>query len=220
MRRPMEASPATPRSSRLAEPAVLLALFLLALAVRWPYLFSAPEFTDETHEMEHALQAYGGELVLSGWSPYLGVLHSYLLVLGWRLFGLDPDLPRLLALLAGAATIPAAYWLGREAHSRAAGLVAAILVGGAGFHIVISSHVGWSHCLTPLFGTLALAALARALRRESGAALALAGLLFGLALQTHPLAALLLPGPLVLALARRRSLLLSRAGLAALALLV
>src|SRR5439155_2046823 len=126
------------------------------------------------------------------------VLHSYLLVVGWRLFGLDPDLPRILALVAGVATVPAAYWLGRELHSRAAGLLAAVLVAAMPFHILIASHVGWSHCLTPLFATLALAALARALRRGEGPALALAGLLVGLALQTHPLAVLLLPGPLAL----------------------
>src|SRR5206468_2884224 len=42
--------------------------------------------------------------------------------------------------------------------------------------------------------TLACAALARAVRLGSGPALALCGLLFGLALQTHLLAALVLPG--------------------------
>src|SRR5438046_1051904 len=82
--------------------------------------------------------------------------------------GIGPDLPRIVAPVAGAATVPAAYWLGRDLHSRAAGLLAAVLVGGAAYHSLISSHVGWSHCLTPLFAPLALTALARALRRGEG----------------------------------------------------
>src|SRR5260221_26343 len=102
----------------------------------------------------------GSLLDSCGWPHYLrqsarrplrGVLHSYLLVVGWRLFGLDPDLPRILALVAGAATVPAAYWLGRELRDRTVGLVAAVLVGATAYHILIASHVGWSHCLTPLF---------------------------------------------------------------------
>jgi len=179
----------------LLEVGLVALLFLAALAVRLPYLWSIPEFTDETLELLRAWDAYrSGQTLLVGTVAYIGVLHAYLLMLGWSLLGREPLLGRALSLLLGAATVPAAYWLGREVHSRAAGLAVAALVGLSGFHVLLNSHVGWSNSLTPFFTTLACAALARAVRLQSGRMLALCGLLFGLALQTHLLAGLLLPG--------------------------
>src|SRR5206468_902952 len=148
-------------------------------------------------------------LHLVGVRTYFGPLNEYLLVAAWRLLGRDPHFMRLLPLLFGAATVPAAYWLGRELRGHLAGLLTALLVGVSGFHVLVSSHVGWTNCLTPLFTTLACAALARAVRLGSGTALALCGLLFGLALQTHLLAGLLLPGAAAYLLWKRPRLLRS-----------
>jgi 4-amino-4-deoxy-L-arabinose transferase-like glycosyltransferase len=88
--------------------------------------------------------------------------------------------------------------------ARVVGLVAASLLATNGPHVVVNSHVAWSNCLTPLFTTLAFLALLRCGRVAGGRGeaargggrwgLPLAGLLFGLALQTHPLVAALLPG--------------------------
>nr|MBA2448075.1 glycosyltransferase family 39 protein [Chloroflexota bacterium] len=90
---------------------------------------------------------------------------------------------------------------------------------------VVNSHIAWSNCLTPLFTTLAFWALPRAARSpriagslSGGPALALAGLLFGLALQTHPLVATLLPGAAVSVLWRGQRWLRTRWPYLALAL--
>jgi hypothetical protein len=84
------------------------------------------------------------------------------------------------------------YLLGREIGGRFAGMIAGALMATAGAHVVVSSHVPWSHSLTPLLGTLTLWLLARAVTRRDGRSLALAGLAAGLSLQTHPTVAPLL----------------------------
>jgi hypothetical protein len=75
---------------------------------------------------------------------------------------------------------------------RIAGLLAAGLLATNGPHVVVNSHIAWSNCLTPLLTTLAFWALLRA--GEARPFLPLAGLLLGLALQTHPLVVAMLPG--------------------------
>jgi glycosyltransferase AglD len=95
---------------------------------------------------------------------------------------------------------------------RLVGIVAALLLATNGAHVVVNSHVAWSNCLTPVFTALAFWLLLRAAGVRAsrpagrlvritggpafagGPALAAAGLVFGLALQTHPLVAALLPG--------------------------
>ncbi len=205
--------------ARWAEAALLAALFALALLARLSHLLAAPEFTDEVGEMDRALLAYsGGQVLLVGTEPYIGPLWSYLLALGWHLVGRDPALPRVLVALFGAATVPLVYLLGRVLHSRAAGLATALLLAASGFHVLVNSHVGWSGCTTAFFSTAGTLALALAIRHRSGPALALAGLCFGLAVQTHIIATLLLPGPAVTLLWKARRLAFSRWGTAAAAL--
>ena len=60
--------------------------------------------------------------------------------------------------------------------------------------IVVNSHIAWSNGLTPLFTTLALGTTWWAVRSEQGGWLMGAGLLWALALQTHPSVVALLPG--------------------------
>jgi 4-amino-4-deoxy-L-arabinose transferase-like glycosyltransferase len=103
---------------------------------------------------------------------------------------------------------------------RLVGLLAAGLLATNGPHVVVNSHVAWSNCLTPLLTSLAFWALLRCNRPQPlssnspspsstvddvgeadsraaqrlGVGFVVAGLLLGLALQTHPLVVALLPG--------------------------
>src|SRR5438874_1036063 len=73
-------------------------LFALALAVRLPYLWQAPELTDEVFELDRgAWAAFGGEhVLLVGVRAYFGPLSAYLLAAIWHLLGPDPRWMRLL----------------------------------------------------------------------------------------------------------------------------
>jgi hypothetical protein len=60
-------------------------------------------------------------------------------------------------------------------------------------HVALNSHIAWSNCTTPLFTTLAFWLTHRALATERPAGLVWAGGAWGLALLTHPTAALFIP---------------------------
>gem|GEM_PF-1433418 len=192
------------------ETLLLAGLFGLALLLRLPYLTAAPELSDEIWELDLASQVYQGTPLLVAHDAYVGALPLYLVAAVWRILGVDPALPRVLSLLFGAATVPALYLLGRELHGRAAGLAGALLLASSGFHILVISHVGWAYCWSVFFLLAGCAALARVGRRGSGPALALAGLLFGLAAEIHLLAGLLFPGALAWLLWRHPALLRTR----------
>lgn len=66
-------------ASRWGEGLLLLAIFLVALTIRWPYLLRLPHFTDETVEIEWALSIWRGEIrPLTASDRYYGPLHPYL----------------------------------------------------------------------------------------------------------------------------------------------
>ena len=60
-------------------------------------------------------------------------------------------------------------------------------------HVALNSHIAWSNCITPLFTTAALWLTHRAVMAERPSRLVWAGGAWGLALLTHPTAALFLP---------------------------
>jgi 4-amino-4-deoxy-L-arabinose transferase-like glycosyltransferase len=150
-----------------------------------------------------------GARPLTNYDSYYGALYNYLVALALAVSGESPLAPRFVVLVAGVATVCATYLLGAEVGnrldrragsrvaSRLVGLLAAGLLATNGPHVVVNSHVAWSNCLTPLLTTLAFWAIIRATRAFSPSPahlLPLAGLLLGLALQTHPLVAAILPG--------------------------
>src|SRR5687768_15046909 len=248
MGRSLRLSSSVPCPSSAVEFALPLLLLAFAAAVRWPNLWLIPAFTDETIEARLAIAIFRGEAFpLTNVEPYIGAFWNYLVAAGFGLFGLNPWVPRGLSFTAGVATVAAAWWLGRDVGGRFGGLVAAGFLAANSTHILVNSHVGWSHATTPLFSTLGLACLARALgvgcwvlgvggRVESvpyvsqlptpntqhpGAWLVAAGALLGLGVQTHVTAALLLPGAgLAVVLGRPRLLRTRWAILAVVAFLV
>ena len=130
------------------------------------------------------------------------------LVAGVLTVALTYCLGRRLATLSFAGTFHDVV----PAVPRWVGLIGAGLLAVNGPHVAINSHVAWSNCLTPLFTTAAFwSLLARGgiglplshsvgVTRVAGGrgpalwGLPLAGLLLGLAFQTHPLVVALLPG--------------------------
>lgn len=183
-------------------------LAALALAVRLPHLWTVPRFTDETLEVLHSLAIVrDGARPLTNYDSYYGALYNYLVALALLVTGESPLAPRAVVLVGGVATVIATYFLGVEVGRRIAptmsgrgrsvevrlvGLLAAGLLATNGPHVIVNSHIAWSNCLTPLLTTLAFWAVLRSDR--GGFFLPLAGLLLGLALQTHPLVVALLPG--------------------------
>jgi 4-amino-4-deoxy-L-arabinose transferase-like glycosyltransferase len=203
------------------------ALAVVAVAARAYELRDVPRLTDETDEVMLGLAVARGELLpLTNVDAYIGPLWSYLLAIGFLVAGPSSLLPRVLALLAGLATIAATVWLGRELARRLArddladlvGLAGAFLLATSSFHAVVSSRIAWSHALTPLAMTLALACLLRWERTRDPGALAGSGLAYGLTVHTHPTALAFAPGLAIWALLRWRATLGSRAGWTALAL--
>jgi 4-amino-4-deoxy-L-arabinose transferase-like glycosyltransferase len=199
--------PAPARSAWRAlalEAAPVVALVVVAGLVRWPYVHLVPPYTDETEEALRAWRIAQGELrPLVNVDAYIGALWSYVVAGGFALAGRSAELPRLASLVAGALTVGVTYLLGRQLYGHLAGLVAAILLAGNAAHILVSSHVAWSNCATPLFTTTAFWLLLRALDRpDRPLRLGLAGLAWGLALQTHPSVAAYLLGAAIYALWR------------------
>lgn len=178
-----------------------------AIAVRWPSLFLAPRYTDEAKEVMWALRIYWGEhLPLAGHNGYSGSLWSYLLAGLMAVFGPSAELPRTVAMLFGALTVVATFVFARvmasEAQApgsakrideRVAGLIAGALMVTSFAPVYVNSHVAWSVCVTPFLTTAALTAVYLGVRRPSGPLLVLAGILVGLAMQSHPLGVLLVP---------------------------
>ncbi|HET6997432.1 MAG TPA: glycosyltransferase family 39 protein [Solirubrobacterales bacterium] len=91
---------------------------------------------------------------------------------------------RSLSALAGVATVPVAYLLGRELRGRRAGLMAAALV-AVNPMLLWYSQEGRAYALLALLCALSLLFCVRALRRGGRREFTLWGVLSGLALATH-----------------------------------
>lgn len=184
--------------------AIVLALAAVAALVRWPNIHMVPPYTDETEESLRAWRIVQGELrPLINVDAYIGALWSYVVAAGFAIFGRSAEWPRLASLLAGALTVGVTFLLGRRLYGPAAGMLGALLLTANAAHILVNSHVSWSNCVTPLFTTTAFWLLLRALDRPGDLLrLGLAGLAWGLALQTHPSVIAFLAGAAVYALWR------------------
>jgi len=115
-------------STLLADSRLQLALLvLLAAAIRFHGLGAQSLWADEMASVEIARQPLS--ILWSDWmvretNPplYYSMLHLWMAV-----FGSGAAAIRSLSALAGVATIPVIYWIGREIASKRAGLIAALL---------------------------------------------------------------------------------------------
>jgi 4-amino-4-deoxy-L-arabinose transferase-like glycosyltransferase len=169
-------------------------IVLVAAMVRGPYLWDVPRLTDESNEAFLALLIFQGNLrPLTNVDPYIGALWNYLLAAVFWLTGPSLYAPRLLVFVLGTLTVVPTYLLGRSFGGRWIGAVTAGFLALSPMHVALNSHIAWSNCITPLFTTAALWLTHRAVSTENRSGLVWAGGVWGLALLTHPTAALFLP---------------------------
>lgn len=199
-----EPGPATSPARQAGGLPAALGGMLLALALRLPGLQTWPAWTDETGEVAAALAiAFEGERPLVHNDSYRGPLWAYLLALCLRLAGSRPWLPRAFALGIGVLTVGVVALVAARLAGRRAAAPAAVLAATAFAPVTFFSHIAWSNHLTPLAVALALLVTAWALGWPAPPATdaaggsrhggpwslprsLLAGLAWGLALQTHP----------------------------------
>ncbi|MDX6696651.1 MAG: mannosyltransferase [Solirubrobacteraceae bacterium] len=118
-------------------------------------------------------------------------LYFALLWVWSKVFGQGEVGLRSLSALAGTATIPVAYWIGRDLVSRRAGMVAAALVAFDPM-LVWYSQEARAYALLVLLAALSLWFFARALREPRPRDLAAWGIASALALATHYVAGFLI----------------------------
>lgn len=197
-----------------AEALLILALFIFAMLMRWPYLLRLPHFTDEIGEIRWILGIWRGEhFPLTAQVKYFGPVHHYFVALCFWLLGPSLTLPRAIVCVFGALTVVLTYLIGRELGGWRVGALAAALLATLPQHIVVNSHVAWANSTTPFYAAVCFWAVLRACKAlgtvpdgrgatvgaaASGPAAApaprvgrvaryllLAGFAFGLMMQTH-----------------------------------
>lgn len=127
---------------------ILLALLLLALALRVANAWTASLHLDDFHSLHHARAASLAE--------FFAVLRQdnhpplfFLLLHGMRaLFGEHEFVLRLPALLCGVATVPLVWRIGRRLPSRAARVVATLFVAGSSLNLELSADLRMYSLLT------------------------------------------------------------------------
>lgn len=202
----------TDRSALLQTIISGIAITLLALAIRMPYLDLVP-YLSAGNENNLSLEILYGGRPLTNQNPHLGALSPYIVAGALAIFGFHSWVPRLVPLIFGLMTVLLTWRLGTRTSGFRTGIMAAVMMSAAWYHVVFSSHFPWSNSLTPFFATAFLLVLSRYMtnpgqdppRRHPALAL-LGGLLFGLGMQTHPEMVTLTPVIIMVLILRERSL--------------
>jgi hypothetical protein len=171
-------------SSRRRELFLLTAITLLALAVRtWNLEYALHIFMDEMHFVDGLTTIRDGSPVLMlrpmNYVTAFPWIFSYLQWGGVEIFGPSLVGIRLVSVFMGTLTIPALYLLARTLFDRKTALLAAFLLAVFPPHIHFS-RLGMNNVADPLFGTLALAFLARGFKTGRRTDYVLAGAMLGL----------------------------------------
>ena len=193
------------RSGLLTDTLAMAGVLILAFAARWPYIYSAPRFRDDTFNATHALRIYRGQhFPFTDVEAYIGAFFNYAVAAGMFVLGPTIYAARQVVTFFGVATVGATYVLGRELglatgdgsrwRAVCVGLVAAAFMLTNGIHIAPVGHVAFSGSITPLFTTLAFWLLHRWSVRGTNGTLVWAGLMLGMSMHTHPTIVAFLPG--------------------------
>ena len=167
----------------------------MAFGNRIQHLADIPRYADEINEILPAFDiARGTRFPLMSGPKHIGAFWDYILAGAMLVFGRSPDLPRLLIMVAGLGTVALTFGYARSLGGKWAGLLAAGLLAVSAPHVLLSSRVAWSVCLTPLLGMGAAWALEHAISKQKPWFLLVTGLLAGLALQAHPSFVAVIPG--------------------------
>ena len=144
----------------------LIAITILGFGLRVHTLGDLPLIVDEIGFAAHASDILHGQHVpifAPGHNAFPSV-YSWLTALSMALFGQNTFSMRLIPLVAGMLSIPAVYLLGRVWWSPRVGLLAAAFLATYPAH-VFYSRMALNNAVDPVFTTLALVYLWRALKR-------------------------------------------------------
>jgi uncharacterized membrane protein len=192
---------------------ILAGLVALGAALRFATLGVQSYHHDEIVTASRVLRVgFGHAMDAVGFSESAPPLYYALAWLWTQVTGTGPWGLRSLSALAGVATIPVAFLIGRELRGRGTGLLAAALV-AVNPMLIWYSQEARSYALLAFFCALSLLYCVRALRVEGAADgeerkrdkrdLVLWGVFSALALATHYFAAFPLAAEVVLLLRRR-----------------
>ncbi|MBN1483786.1 MAG: glycosyltransferase family 39 protein [Chloroflexia bacterium] len=188
-----------PPSHDLLDPrlrwAALLAIVVLGAVFRLYRLDTLPAdmFNDIAHIHQETRSVMQGDWMIYGTVfPGREPLLFYLNALLARVLGLNFLTLKISTALIGIATLPVAYLLGRQLYNDAVGLLAALFLAVAKWHVLIS-RVGFRGILLPFSTGLTLYFLLRGLQRGRQGDLLWAGLWAGLGLYTYTAALAVLP---------------------------
>jgi 4-amino-4-deoxy-L-arabinose transferase-like glycosyltransferase len=192
----VQASLAAASRLKVSDGCLALLATLLALAVRLPYWRTIPAAGDEVNQAAYALRiAQGHGFPLVGNDAYAGPFFFYLLALLFRLGVADPFVARTVVLIAGTLTATVTYAWGCHLHgNRVASLVATALVAANPHLVLLNSHVGGTTFLLPFLTTSFLWLLSRAVNSDHRGWLIASAVAAGLAIQSNPVAGLLVAG--------------------------
>ncbi len=178
---------------------LILLLLILTVGIRIPYLQDIPPWSAE-NENALVIKLLNGEFPLINQNPHIGSLSLYIIAGFLIVFGKHWWVVRLVPFIFGVVTVLFTCRLGSNIFGKRIGLASGILMSVTWYHVIFSSHFPWSNSLTPFFTTAFLLAfqpftVSGPNGRNSGGILrlGLSGLLFGMAVQTHPEAIVLLP---------------------------
>lgn len=191
---PMPITATPPRALKIALALVLVGVTALLRLYRLDEL-PGSLYYDEAQNGVDALRVIAGERPIffpanNGREP----LFIYLQLAAIALLGNTPFSLRIVAALAGCATVGLAYLVGRELHGGRAGYLAAFWLAISYWHVSLS-RLGFRAVLLPLAELCCIYVLLRALRHGKRSMAWLAGLLLGLSFYTYGSARLF---PLVL----------------------
>ncbi|MFN8475584.1 MAG: glycosyltransferase family 39 protein [Anaerolineae bacterium] len=182
-------------STRVGEVLLAALVFFAALLIRWPYLQQIPRFNDEVTIWRTVMGVVNGgarPLVFED-TGYNGPLVIYLLA-AVRFMSSALQAPRILTVLLGCAGVLAVYLFGRALYGRLAGVIGAALFAVTLTPVVVFGHVLHMGVLAIVLQVLGWWAAVRAAAGGRAVWLVAAAALTGLAVQTHPLCAVFVPG--------------------------
>lgn len=183
------------------ETLLLGGITLLALVLRLVVLDTAiPRFVDELNFVDGVVRLWDAPntpiLVPFGRVATFTWVYPYLQSQVVSLFGNTLFALRLTSVFFGTAAIPALYFLGRVIFGRKIAFIAVLVLATFPAHLHFS-RLALNNIADPLFGTLALAFLARGLKHRQRSDMVLAGALLGLTQYFYEGGRLLFPGLLL-----------------------
>lgn len=172
----------------------ILAVTLILLAAAFLRLYKIGEFViflgDEGRDalivkrmiVDHKFTLLGPTASVGGF--YLGPVYYYFMIPFLWLFQFDPVGPAVMVALIGIATVGLLYWVVRSwAGPVAAGMAAALYATAPG--VVAASRSSWNPNIMPFFALLSVFALSKALSKNRTLWYLIAGVAYGIVIQSH-----------------------------------